>query len=34
VELNGGFKLGSDVERAWEFGVTRIVQAITATPSS
>ncbi|MGY4856431.1 TetR/AcrR family transcriptional regulator [Cryobacterium sp. AP23] len=31
MELNGGFNLGGDVDRAWEFGVTRIVAAITAT---
>ncbi|PXA67223.1 TetR/AcrR family transcriptional regulator [Cryobacterium arcticum] len=31
MELNGGFNLGGDVERAWEFGVTRIVAAITMT---
>jgi AcrR family transcriptional regulator len=30
MELNGGFNLGGDVEDAWEFGVTRIVEAITA----
>jgi AcrR family transcriptional regulator len=29
MELNGRFKLGGDVERAWQFGVTRIVDAIT-----
>ena len=34
MELNGSFKLGGDVERAWEFGVARIVGAIAATPSS
>lgn len=34
MELNGGFNLGGDVDRAWEFGVTRIVAAITATRSS
>jgi AcrR family transcriptional regulator len=34
MELNGGFRLGGDVERAWEFGATRIVEAIKATPSS
>ena len=34
MELNGGFNLGGDVERAWEFGVTRIIEAITATPST
>jgi AcrR family transcriptional regulator len=33
MELNGGFKLGGDVERAWEFGVARIVEAIATTPS-
>jgi len=32
MELNGRFKLGGDVERAWEFGVTRIVAAITTAP--
>lgn len=32
MELNGGFNLGGDIERAWEFGVTRIVAAIVATP--
>jgi len=31
MELNGGFNLGGDVERAWEFGVARIVAAITMT---
>ena len=30
MELNGRFRLGGDVERAWKFGVTRIVDAITA----
>ena len=34
MELNGSFKLGGDVERAWEFGVARIVEAIAATPPS
>ena len=29
MELNGRFQLGGDVDRAWEFGVTRIVAAIT-----
>lgn len=33
MELNGGFNLGGDVDRAWDFGVTRIVAAITATRS-
>jgi len=31
MELNGVFKLGGDVESAWEFGVSRIIEAITAT---
>jgi len=30
MELNGTFKLGGDVDKAWDFGVTRIVDAITA----
>lgn len=34
MELNGGFNLGGDVDRAWEFGVTTILAAITAAPSS
>lgn len=29
MELNGTFKLGGDVQAAWEFGVARIVAAIT-----
>jgi AcrR family transcriptional regulator len=29
MELNGSFQLGGDVDRAWEFGVERIVAAIT-----
>jgi len=32
MELNGRFRLGGDVERAWQFGVTRIVAAITTAP--
>lgn len=28
MELNGGFNLGGDVERAWEFGVTTILEGI------
>lgn len=28
MELNGGFRLGGDVDDAWEYGVARIVQAI------
>lgn len=31
MELNGSFKLGGDVERAWEFGAAAIVEAIRAT---
>jgi AcrR family transcriptional regulator len=34
MELNGGFNLGGNVEHAWEFGVTKIVAAIAATPYS
>ncbi|GAA4663957.1 TetR/AcrR family transcriptional regulator [Frondihabitans cladoniiphilus] len=30
MELNGGFNLGGDVDAAWDFGVTRIVDAIRA----
>ena len=29
MELNGTFQLGGEVQAAWEFGVTRIVAAIT-----
>jgi AcrR family transcriptional regulator len=29
MELNGSFQLGGDVDRAWEFGVGRIVEALT-----
>jgi AcrR family transcriptional regulator len=28
MELNGSFRLGGDVDRAWEFGVARIVASI------
>jgi len=28
MELNGGFRLGGDVEDAWKFGVKRIVESI------
>jgi AcrR family transcriptional regulator len=28
MELNGGFKLGGDIERAWQYGVERIVAAV------
>jgi AcrR family transcriptional regulator len=30
MELNGSFRLGGDVDRAWRYGVTRVVAAITA----
>lgn len=29
MELNGGFNLGGNVEEAWEFGVTAILEAMT-----
>jgi AcrR family transcriptional regulator len=29
MELNGTFKLGGDIERAWEFGLAGIIRAIT-----
>jgi AcrR family transcriptional regulator len=29
MELNAGFQLGGDIDDAWEFGVDRIVEAIT-----
>lgn len=31
MELNGSFQLGGDVDRAWDFGVTRIIDAITVS---
>jgi AcrR family transcriptional regulator len=31
MELNGSFQLGGDVEEAWDFGVSRIVEGMTAT---
>lgn len=35
MELSGSFRLGGDIERAWEFGVTRLVDAIReAHPSA
>lgn len=34
MELNGGFQLGGDIDRAWDFGVERIVQAITTAPAA
>lgn len=33
LRIDDGHTLGGDVERAWEFGVARIVEAITATAS-
>jgi AcrR family transcriptional regulator len=33
MELNGGFQLGGDVDRAWQFGVARIVEALKADPA-
>ena len=29
MELNGNFKLGGDVESAWQFGVTHMVAAMS-----
>lgn len=29
MELHGGFNLGGDVEQAWHFGVTTIIDAVT-----
>ncbi|WEO77130.1 TetR/AcrR family transcriptional regulator [Cryobacterium sp. SO2] len=34
MELNGGFNLGGDVERAWEFGLARMIAAITVAPTT
>lgn len=31
MELNGAFKLGGDVEQAWEFGLARIIESLAAT---
>lgn len=28
MELNGGFRMGGDVDEAWEYGVSRIVEAL------
>jgi AcrR family transcriptional regulator len=33
MELNGSFQLGGDVDRAWQFGVERIVDALRADPA-
>lgn len=33
MELNGSFRLGGDVERAWEFGVAAIAEAIRSPRS-
>ncbi|MCU1527377.1 MAG: TetR family transcriptional regulator [Frondihabitans sp.] len=30
MELNGNFRLGGEVDRAWEFGVSRILNAISS----
>ena len=32
MELNGAFRLGGNVEHAWEFGVTRMIAAVEGTP--
>lgn len=32
MELNGSFRLGGDVEDAWKFGLTRIVESIMVIP--
>jgi AcrR family transcriptional regulator len=34
MELNGAFQLGGDVDKAWRFGVDRIVEAITLRRAS
>lgn len=28
MELNGNFQLGGDIDRAWEFGVTHVVEGV------
>jgi AcrR family transcriptional regulator len=33
MELNGSFQLGGDVDRAWQFGVETIVDALRADPA-
>lgn len=33
MELNGVFQLGGDVDAAWEFGATRLIEAITESGS-
>jgi len=33
MELNGAFQLGGDVDRAWEFGVAHIVEALAIRPA-
>ena len=32
MELAGSFRLGGDIDRAWDFGVTRLVAAVSAAP--
>jgi len=32
MEINGGFQLGGNVDDAWDFGVERIVTALTRAP--
>ena len=33
MELSGGFNLGGDLERAWDYGLARLVEAITRRES-
>jgi len=30
MELNGNFRLGGDIDQAWEFGAASVVEAVTA----
>ena len=34
LELNSAFKLGGDIDDAWEYGLTKIIAAITADRSA